>query len=400
MNIETPVAGFSVKLGCDPEFFFKKNGQVIGSEKVIDIKNGLQMSNKVSRFIVDGVQAELNPAPNSCRANLANEISYCFKVLRDKLKAEHGDVSTSFSPVEEISKDELASLDTSSRVFGCAPSMNTNPESRGSATLVDPSEYRYRSAGGHIHLGRNILENGGNVSYNAYCAKLDNPEALIPVMDILVGNTCVLIDRDPGNIERRKVYGRAGEYRTPAHGIEYRTLSNFWLRAYPLMSLVMSLARFSSDIVSNPPEYSETLLSLVNMDDIHKAINENDFDLAMSNYQKVKPFILAAAQASGDRHPITKNNVDDFEYFVKLGIDYWFTRDPIEHWTNLPECHTGGWECFLMYTVHPHRLSAVEAVNAKEEIAATTQATTPKKATKTVAKVAAAEQPFLRFDVA
>ena len=396
MNIEKPVVGFSVKLGCDPEFFFKQNGQVIGSEKVIDIKNGLPMTNRVSKFIVDGVQAELNPAPNSCRANLANEISYCFKVLRDKLKADHGDISASFAPVEEISREELESLDTSSRVFGCAPSMNTNPESRGSATLVDPSEYRYRSAGGHIHLGRLLPADG----YYGTNAALDNPEALIPIMDVLVGNTCVLIDRDPGNIERRKVYGRAGEYRTPAHGVEYRTLSNFWLRAYPLMSLVMSLARFSSDIVSNPPEYAETLLSLVNMEDIHKAINENDFDLAMANYQKVKPFILAAAQTLGDRHPITKNNVDDFEYFVKLGIDHWFTRDPIEHWTNLPECHTGGWEHFLVYTVRPQRRLAVEAVNAKEEIAATTQATAPKKSTKKVAKVAAAEQPFLRVDVA
>ena len=52
-----------VTLGCDPEFFFSKNGAIVGSEKVLD-KNGFVV-NGSSKFVIDGVQAELNPIPNT-----------------------------------------------------------------------------------------------------------------------------------------------------------------------------------------------------------------------------------------------------------------------------------------------------------------------------------------------
>ena len=77
----------------------------------------------------------------------------------------------------------------------------------------------------------------------------EDPLLAVKILDIVVGNTCVIMDRAPSQVERRKVYGRAGEYRLPAHGIEYRTLSNFWLRSYQLTHLVFSLARFAINIL-------------------------------------------------------------------------------------------------------------------------------------------------------
>lgn len=40
----------------------------------------------------------------------------------------------------------------------------------------------------------------------------------------------------------------AGEYRLPAHGVEWRTLSNAWLRAPQLMYLVVGTARAAFNI--------------------------------------------------------------------------------------------------------------------------------------------------------
>src|ERR1039458_3045059 len=82
----------AVSLGCDPEFFFAKGGKVIGSEKVLDaggietkpqdqVANYHPKGENISKFIMDGVQAELNPRPSSCRALLGNEIRACFRDL-------------------------------------------------------------------------------------------------------------------------------------------------------------------------------------------------------------------------------------------------------------------------------------------------------------------------------
>jgi hypothetical protein len=264
------------------------------------------------------------------------------------------ELSINFSPTVKVTKAELASLDEKSRIFGCAPSHNINPKSRNAVKIRDPKKYMYRSAGGHIHIGR---VNGG--IYGPSLTPLDAvfrvPDRLIAIMDIIVGNTCVLIDTDPSNKERRKVYGKAGEYRLPDHGIEYRTLSNFWLRSYPLMSFVMSLSRYAVSIMASTMpgrDFETELLTSIKMSKIHQAINNNDTELAWDNFQKIKPFI---AQYT-DQHasfPLNAQNLEEFEFFVSKGMDFWFKEDPLNHWMHYASHSGEGWENFLKNKVMP-----------------------------------------------
>jgi len=365
--ITEPLKIKTIVFGCDPEFFFEKKGKIIGSEKVIDINKGLTFNTngsdssfkkfqEKSRFIVDGVQAELNPRPDTCRARLGNEISQCFRELYKKIQ-EDKELSINFSPLIKISKEELDSLDDKSKRFGCSPSKNKDIKHQNAVQLVDPLKYKYRSAGGHIHIGIDDNYGGNDVKYI-----MNEPDRLVQILDILVGNTCVLIDRDPGNAERRKVYGRAGEYRTPSYGLEYRTLSNFWLKSYPLMSLVMNLTRFAVSIMTNSipgRDYESELLSLINPKEITDAINNNDFNLAWNNFQKIKPFIARITKDDGyenDNYPLTVSSLPAFEFFVSKGIDFWFKENPLEHWMKIPEGHTCGWENFLKGTVTPQMM--------------------------------------------
>jgi hypothetical protein len=168
----------------------------------------------------------------------------------------------------------------------------------------------------------------------------ERPDDMVKMLDIICGNTCVLIDRDEGNKIRRKLYGRAGEYRLPKHGLEYRTLSNFWLEAYPLMSFAFGMARLAVQLMSHEPEkvdaYFKAFTEAVDMADIEKAINENDFDLAYSNFKKIEPLLLQVC-AVQDHCPINRGNMAQFHYFVNrvktLGIKHYFPQDPITHWT-------------------------------------------------------------------
>lgn len=372
-----------VLLGGDPEFFFAKDGEIIGSEKVltndgIHIKNTDNMHRYHpedvvdSQFVIDGVQAELHPRPATCRALLGNEIASCFRNL-SKMMQEKG-VTADFSQCVEVSQKEMDTLSEKNKVFGCAPSLNAY-EGGESKITVDPKVYRGRAAGGHIHIGNSYSMYLTNPEYReqfraAYELNKDfnNPwmtanrldkalktsEIIVPVLDIVLGNTCVLIDRNPANVERRKVYGKAGEHRIKDYGIEYRVLSNFWLRSYQLMSFVTGLCRFAVHLVEqSKPEndYVKALFDAVSRDDIIKAINGNDFDLALKNFKAIIPIISEAAGKHTGSYPLTKDYIQSFLYFVHKGVDHWFDADVIKNWVTSPEGHGSGWEAFLMGTV-------------------------------------------------
>jgi hypothetical protein len=196
-----------------------------------------------------------------------------------------------------------------------------------------------RSAGGHIHIGKNTPT--GTKADKIF---KKTPERLVNMLDIIVGNTCVLLDRSEGNKKRRETYGRAGEYRLPTHGLEYRTLSNFWLKDYALMSFVMSMTRLAVSIVvtSTPKNNIEKeILSKIKIKDITKAINENNFALAQENFSKIQKILTEITQPTKDKYgrkiqyensPITENTLELFNHFTKKGIDYWFKGNIIKNW--------------------------------------------------------------------
>lgn len=357
-QLMTKLTPHTVSFGCDPEFFFEKKGKIIGSEKIIDLKKGMKVTGTNSKIIVDGVQAELNPQASTCRQVLAGEISQAFIQLQREMQKDP-EMSISFLPTVKMDKTELDTLDEKSRVFGCAPSKSITKKPK--AILRDPKKYMYRSAGGHIHIGAASGMPVGNSDWYgnspAVNIVLSEPARIIAIMDIIVGNTCVLIDRDPSNVERRKVYGRAGEYRTPPHGLEYRTLSNFWLRSYPMMSFVMSLARMSVSVLANTMpgrDFERELHQTVSLAKCQKAINTNDFKLAWENFQDLKVFICRFVdELTG--FPITPATIETFEFFVEKGLDHWFKENPMEHWINLGGRGTNakGWESFLKDVVKP-----------------------------------------------
>lgn len=332
-----------INMGCDPEFFFFKGGEVLEAEKVIS-KDGV--TTPQGRVIIDGIQAELNPSHSDCRKILANNIAKCFYQLAEKIKWDK-ELRVDFSQMIKVGREKLDSIDKNTKRLGCNPSRNIhNKHHRANKITIDTNTYQFRSAGGHIHLGR--LSNTPDTKLPGDKV-INNPSKLIPMMDVIVGNTCVLLDRDIGNRERRKVYGKAGEYRVNDHGIEYRTLSNFWLRSYPLMSLVFGLSRYAVELTACG--FDKIILAGVDMKNITKAINENDFELAYKNFLKIEPILLEITPTlhpfQESLFPIHKGNIEYFKHFVKMGIDYWFRENPMKHWLARVGTYSVGWEHFV-----------------------------------------------------
>lgn len=291
-----------VLLGADPEVFFREGKKVVPSSKFIS-KEGVNVGS--ARIVRDGIQAEINTVyVDSCRQVMTNIMRDAMVFLFEK---EKSGIRVDFSTTIEIDPSTFRSIDDEDKKFGCTPSFNLNGVSH---IKVNPMTYRKRSAGGHIHIG--ALNDP---------SLLHDVKLMIPILDAVIGNTMVLMDKDPSNKDRRRNYGRAGEHRLPKYGIEYRTPSNFWLRSPVFAGLIWGLARTSVNIAEHQVHTGESMVDLINKHvprrKIEKAINQNDFAQAMENFIALTPLWSQIAEYNhrGLQNPI---NAGSYEKFIKL----------------------------------------------------------------------------------
>ena len=119
--------------------------------------------------------------------------------------------------------------------FGCSPDYNawtlqTNP-------VPSHENPNFRSCGGHIHCGH--VEGDGNEFLLDPYGKVE----MVRMMDTFHGVLSTILDSSVDAIERRKLYGKAGCHRPTDYGLEYRVLSNFWMKSPQLVMLMDSLTQ-------------------------------------------------------------------------------------------------------------------------------------------------------------
>lgn len=320
-----------ISYGSDPEGFFSRDGRIIGSERIIP-KQGL-FHKDVKYVIRDGIQFELNPPAAYTVGGLGRHLTEAFRTLNTTLLNQPG-VRYNWQGLVEVSRDEMDCLSEDSRQFGCKPSFNFYEER---PITVDPKVYLKRSAGGHFHLGLN-----GSPIYQRYGGTTlsDHRVRMVPLLDVFVGTVGVLFDRDPGQKERRENYGRAGEYRLPDHGLEYRTTSNFWICNYTMMNIMLGMVDIAVAVLANtinsPVNLEGELIDVVDIGDVVRAIDENDYDLARKNFEVLVPFLARHLPEHGFIvNPKTIHKILVFADGVKNdGLDSFFITEPQHHWAD------------------------------------------------------------------
>jgi len=193
-------------IGADPELFLKNQNNklisVVGliggtKESPLPIGNGcaIQEDNVAAEFCI--------PACNNPKAFISS-IQFAIQDIQSRAE-DLGLTLAKLTASASFDKDQLQTR--AARQFGCDPDYNAytdkpNPRPRAEDRTL-------RSAGGHVHVGTTLP-----------------PRDIIKTMDLLLGVPSVLIDSDE---QRRKLYGKAGCFRYKPYGVEYRTLSNFWI---------------------------------------------------------------------------------------------------------------------------------------------------------------------------
>lgn len=243
-----------VSVGADPELFlfYPKQKQYIPA---IGMLGGTKDNPKpLSRegFAVqeDNVMAEFNIPPAWSEEEFVEHIEWGKQQIQLMVNPALQVVAHSSATFQE---NHLAY--EQAKISGCDPYNNAwkNGEIE---EAIDLGETTNRDAGGHIHLG---FPNPTN----------ELRMRLTRGLDLFLAVPGVLLDR---NDMRRTTYGRAGAYREKEYGVEYRTLSNFWVANTELIKWVYRNVFAAIDFIKeNDPESS--VEEVINTSDLSGAKN-------------------------------------------------------------------------------------------------------------------------------
>jgi hypothetical protein len=204
-----------ISIGADPELFLiNENSKFISSiGKFGGTKRFPKPIGKSCYIQEDNVAVEFNIPPSSSKDEFVNAINFALSQLYDRAKELKLDLA--FTASANFDSDQLKH--PKAKIFGCDPDINAwtikeNPAPKS-------KDKSLRSAGGHVHVG---------------CKEFAGYD-IARAMDLFLGVPSLQVD---GDLRRRELYGKAGAFRNKNYGMEYRTLSNFWVKHPKLISWV------------------------------------------------------------------------------------------------------------------------------------------------------------------
>ncbi len=206
-------------IGADPEVFLQDvNGKYISS---IGLIGGSKRSPRLLErpgFALqeDNVATEFNIPPALDMASFVESIQWSIRRIEEEVADKQ--LSVTIIPAAEFTDDQLQH--PAARHAGCDPDYNAWTKKMNPRPQVAAGNLR--TGAGHVHIGV-----GEKPSFSR--------ETFIKSLDLNLGVGSVLLDTDT---LRKSLYGKAGAFRPTSYGLEYRVLSNFWLKSQNLTEWV------------------------------------------------------------------------------------------------------------------------------------------------------------------
>jgi len=246
-----------LSLGCDPELFLKQAGAFHSAFGVVTGTKDKPTPLEKGAVQVDGMALEFNISPAENAQQFVENIGEVMKQIRSAINP---DIEFDYSSTVHLTEDYLKQRQPAEVELGCDPDYNAwsgevNPK---------PEQGRpMRTAGGHIHLGF-----GKDIVWTENMIEVGHK--IIHLCDVFLGIPSVLVDPD---VERRSMYGKAGAFRFKEYGVEYRSLSNFWIKTPELQTWAFNQAELA-------------YMAFFEYDDIMKAISDYDVQEVINNSDK------------------------------------------------------------------------------------------------------------------
>lgn len=212
-------------VGADPELFLKLNDAFISAHNRIPGTKEAPHPVKDGAVQVDGMALEfnINPAKNS--KEFVNNINSVLKTLRSMIPNGY---KTSIVATATFAEGQMNRTPLKAQALGCDVDWNAYAEQNNNP----PDQHsNMRTAAGHVHIGwEDVIGVNSNETLH-----MKDCFMLAIQMDYFLGLPSIIKDRDR---KRREMYGTAGAFRPKPYGMEYRVLSNFWLRTNTLKTWV------------------------------------------------------------------------------------------------------------------------------------------------------------------
>ena len=204
----------NITIGSDPEEFLQDlTGRIVSAEgKIGGSKESPRKLSEVGHAVQeDNVMIEYNIPPVVSEDDFVRELNLTKDLIMEHvLKGAYTMVAL---PSANLQPEEV--FTEQGQTIGCEPDYNayTGEMNEVCDLLLEPTR---RFCGGHIHIGTSTEMSD------------EQKRNLIKFMDIFVGCPSSILDTDEG---RKNMYGQLGRMRFTSYGVEYRTVSNWWLES-------------------------------------------------------------------------------------------------------------------------------------------------------------------------
>lgn len=204
-------------IGADPEFFLKDpDGKFVSAHDKLPGDKKKPYKVKKGAVQVDGVACEFNIDPAATPEEFADNIETVLQEVRKMIPSKY---SFDFTPAVMIPKDIFEDIPNQHKELGCDPDLNVYLKGFNKV----PKDNLMRTGSGHLHLGWGNDLDVKSLEHAQDCA------AMVYALDANLSYIRYLWDMDE---KRQTMYGSNGSYRIKPYGVEYRVLSNAWLK-YP-----------------------------------------------------------------------------------------------------------------------------------------------------------------------
>lgn len=209
-----------ILIGSDPEFFIENKKKEFINAYHLNMVHPVcgdklnPITTPFGAVQIDGMCVEINTKPTSSEIIFGNLIERGKDYIKDKFNC-----NISKESVKKFNEGFLETQHPGSIELGCDADFDgwNNAEINDMPDMFLP----IRTAGGHIHIGwTNDTRPYSNLHLDMCCD-------VARQMDYVLGLWSLSLDKN--GTQRRELYGKAAAFRPKHYGVEYRTLSNFWI---------------------------------------------------------------------------------------------------------------------------------------------------------------------------
>jgi hypothetical protein len=218
-----------ILVGCDPELFMFREGRPVSAHGVIKGTKHEPFKVRHGALQVDGTALEFNIDPAESLGEWMSNIDVVLEQLRAMVPADADIIA---EPVAEYGFEYMKELPREAVELGCDPDFNAWKE--GSVNEKPNVDAPFRTGSGHVHIGWSQGEDVYDPFHYSACILATKQ------LDFSLGLGSLLFDKD---VKRRQLYGSAGSFRPKSYGVEYRVLSNAWLRERSLREWVFNTTK-------------------------------------------------------------------------------------------------------------------------------------------------------------